>query len=82
MYENKEALVKALELIRASICSYAPGRFCDCKYGVVEAAETRKMFGNGCPEMRMVMAAINAMTKTEYKNLVLGKKKDKKKSKK
>jgi hypothetical protein len=32
MYEKKEKLLAALELVRASLCSYAGGR-CDCKYG-------------------------------------------------
>lgn len=65
--ETKKDLVKGLGHVRNRLCVYGvDSTFCDCKYGI--SGDSHKHGGekNGCPEVRMASALINAMTDKEF----------------
>jgi hypothetical protein len=77
--EGQSFTVAALDAIKASIlCDYRSklGRFCDCKFGVLERAERgainrdRSDEQNGCCELMQAMLVLKAMTPAEWKRVV------------
>jgi hypothetical protein len=73
-FKDKQELYQFLANLQGAICVYhregqpGPSGFCDCKYGANNLAKGTES-GNGCPEMRNVLALINIMTDKEFERL-------------
>ena len=67
---EKDRLEKNLDLLQKNSCSYfgAPNQ-CDCKYNKTEEVIPMSESSCGCPELRLVVKLVNAMTESEYKEL-------------
>ena len=67
---SKEKLIKSLNDMRNDVCAYGSNtKFCDCKYGYAPRSSTK--FGGentGCPELRMIISLLEAMTEEEFNN--------------
>lgn len=65
--ETKNELVLGLNNVRRGLCAYGiHAGFCDCKYGINDDSHKHGGEKNGCPEVRMASALINAMTDKEF----------------
>ena len=72
---NKAALIDSAVKIQRTLCAYDMGpkerpdnapHMCDCKYGCTDVG-TMHETGNGCPEMREIVAVLKAITIKELK---------------
>lgn len=74
IFETKDHLQKVLTNMQNQACAYGtpdrPAKFCDCKYGGDKLGSTGEQ-GNGCPELRAVIALLSVMTPAEYMRLQL-----------
>lgn len=64
VYERGKKLAKIIDDVRRlKVCVYM-GRTCDCKYGA-DAVGHHTESGNGCPEMRVVVALLERLSDVE-----------------
>lgn len=73
---TKTELARQAVIIQRSLCVYdvysigmsdrGPPSMCDCKYGLNKVGRGTEE-GNGCPEMREIVAVLNEMSAKEYK---------------
>jgi len=77
---NRDELIKVVADVQGHLCSYhmpgkpEPSGFCDCKYGakgLVHSPDRGPHGGEqtGCPEMREVLAILEAMTDKEFERI-------------
>jgi len=67
-FRSHKELVDVLKKVQTSICAYRSAAFCDCKYGVQNVGKSTES-GNGCPEVREVIALFSVLTPFEYERL-------------
>lgn len=67
-FKSQKVLVDALKKVQVGICAYRSASFCDCKYGAQNAGKATES-GNGCPEVREIIALFSSLTEFEYERL-------------
>lgn len=73
---DRKELLQVLVKVQRHLCVYshdkdrdAPTKFCDCKFGGKNVGGTQE--DNGCPELRVIIAMLGAITDEEYAKVIL-----------
>ena len=68
MQTDPHIMANVLEEVRRKIlCAYV-GAACDCKYGADDIGSLHES-GNGCPEIREIIALLRSMTKEDVEGI-------------